>query len=221
MAEPGKPEQRNPLNGWLALQDKPLITKQIKSDDWDKKQQLAVGLKGFYRGQLLDSELPLTKLDPYLVVQRFEPPPPAFLAARMAEDFTYGAISIVMDTSGSMNWKFPAVKTKNEKGEDDLEVGNNGNVLKGKVGNTRYYYALKALKEVLEGLPDGMDISTLALNLQPVIRQMPRPNSLATQQLVIQISGNLQKANAIFCCRRFRAAKTTTILRLPKQSRWA
>ncbi len=76
----------------------------------------------------------------------------------MDEKFTYGALSIVVDTSGSMNYKFP---TERPKGGGDPVAGKKGNVVKGVEGDRRLYFALDALKQVLQTLPEGTEMSVL------------------------------------------------------------
>ena len=106
-------------------------------------QTKTVRLNLLYRGQRRVAEIEVKAYDPSLVVQRLEPPSTARLAVRMAKGLKYGALSIVLDTSGSMGWRH-----KDEKGNivNDEKLGDYDK-------NRRYDYALRALDEVLGKMP--------------------------------------------------------------------
>jgi len=126
--------------------------KYVKDKDWpDKASKLGIRFGGVYRGQRLDyPDFVLEKLKPDVIVQHFQPPVgQAGLAVRMDKDFTYGAVSIVLDTSGSMvQNKVPGQKNK-----------------------TRFDLALDALERVLNALPDGTYVSILRFDSEKEDRE--------------------------------------------------
>jgi hypothetical protein len=103
-----------------------------------------VVLNGLYRGQRLGepNDVDLYK-SPNVIVTDLQPPPGAAVAFRMDRDFNYGAISIILDLSGSMNWEI------NDPNGDNPT----------RPGEAKIDYAKKALKEVLRSLPKGTFLS--------------------------------------------------------------
>ena len=69
----------------------------------------------------------------------------------MDSTFDYGAISIVLDNSGSMRYRHP------KKGEKDVDANR-------KAGESRRFdFALDALRHVLKKIPDNTELSIFTL----------------------------------------------------------
>ena len=96
------------------------------------------------RGQRLQSKTEISQKDPDLIVHDFPRPERSFVKVRMAPDFTYGAVSIALDISGSMIWKkgFGIETPKGRK--------------------TRFELALVALESTLRIIPEGTYVSLIA-----------------------------------------------------------
>ncbi|MCI0681408.1 MAG: hypothetical protein L0Y71_04825 [Gemmataceae bacterium] len=96
-----------------------------------------------YRGQRRSDEVAVAAHPPNLVVQRFTPQHDPRVAVRMEKDLRYGALSIVLDTSGSM-----AQIHKDKSGKVVNEE------ITGDPPNRRYDYAVKALDDALREMPE-------------------------------------------------------------------
>jgi hypothetical protein len=107
-------------------------------------------LHGLYRGQHWQStqDIQLHK-EPEIIAYNVPPPPRSGVALRMDKDFNYGAVSIVLDTSGSMAFGYPDKKSSPVK---------------------RFEYARKALRVALEAIPDGTYLSLLTFVHDPASR---------------------------------------------------
>jgi hypothetical protein len=111
-------------------------------------------LAGVYRGQPL-GEGSETAIDLYdtadIIAYRHQPPPGARVAFRMGENFHYGAVSIVLDMSGSMDRIVPGTKKK------------------------KIQLATDALGKVLETVPAGTYLSLVvfAHSKTPVTKDPP------------------------------------------------
>jgi hypothetical protein len=98
-------------------------------------------LRGVFRGQRLDPETVLyLHQTPEIIAYKLPPPPVAGIAVRMDPRFTYGAISIVLDCSGSMGKGYPNATSKKR----------------------RFDHAADALEEVLKKIPAGTYLSLYA-----------------------------------------------------------
>lgn len=100
-------------------------------------QKSAPKLRAFYRGKVFEESQELVQVPPDTIVYHFPPPPKAGLVVRKDENFSVGAISIVLDCSGSMD-------------EKDLDAA-------GK--KSRYEFATDAFAKLLKGVPKGVHVT--------------------------------------------------------------
>ncbi len=122
---------------------------ELTRTDYDDKKEIPwtprykqaqVKLNGVYRGQYFSSPVDLTvQYGPEILVYRFPAPPEAKVAAIFDEDAPYGALSLVLDYSGSMDW--------------DIN-GNPGGIRK-------IDHLLTALKAVLAKIPKKTHMSVM------------------------------------------------------------
>jgi hypothetical protein len=128
-----------PVNvvAWDGTKEPPLIP--------EREPPTTATLSGVYRGQRIERE---TRIGLYktadVIVYRHAPRSGARLAFRMDQDFNYGAISIVLDMSNSMNEKV------------------------GKTGKKKFALAMQALKRVLNQVPRGTYVSLCTFGHSPV-----------------------------------------------------
>ncbi len=115
--------------------------------------KLAVRLHTYYRGQHRIRELPLLRGLPDTIVRQVPAPDKAALAVRMDSAFDYGAISIVLDNSGSMNFVYPEKDARDKERRADRAKGE----------RRRFDYALDALAHVLRKVPDNTFLSITTL----------------------------------------------------------
>jgi hypothetical protein len=109
----------------------------------DDAQTVKAVFKSLLRGQRMTSRTDITPQPPDIVVHRFPPPPVGAVSVRMDRRFTYGAITIVLDISGSMIWKGYAI------GEGEKK-------------RLRIDCALEALETTLNQIPENTYVSLLA-----------------------------------------------------------
>ncbi len=114
----------------------------------DKVRNRLVSFRGLYRGQRFDWQVDLERPDPDVIVTERPPLKSSALAVRMDPTFNYGAISIVLDNSGSMVW-FPQNQEEAPKGQ------------------RRWDYALDALEKVLQKIPDKTEVSLYTFGPKP------------------------------------------------------
>ncbi len=122
------------------------IVSYLLKEETDKPKDHAVAsarLSVRYRGQRRSGVVAVAAHPPNLVVQRFTPQHDPRVAVSMEKDLRYGALSIVLDTSGSM-----AQIHKDKSGKIV-----NGEVI-GDPPNRRYDYAVKALDDALREMPE-------------------------------------------------------------------
>ena len=180
--------------GWLRLEGQ---EKERKKLDWSRdfrslklldhldrsvKTRQAT-LRGLFRGQQFDCEVTLERPDPDVIVRQNPPPKMSGLAVRLSE-FNFGAVSIVLDNSGSM--------TREPNSEKEAEKG-----------KRRWDYAVKALEKVLGALPENTPISLCTFG--PVdkkvdvtktgIRRIQRPKVLTRDERK-QLISDLEQAEA-------------------------
>src|SRR5262249_6916655 len=111
--------------------------------------KIPVTLHALYRGQHVVRELSVERPPPTITMRHAPGPDKVAFAARM-EKSAYGAISIVLDTSGSMKWRHPMKFPKNK---DDLyPVRNKGE-------KSRYDFATAAVESVLQEIPNKTFLS--------------------------------------------------------------
>jgi hypothetical protein len=106
-----------------------------------------------YRGQHRTRDLQLLRGQPNIIIRNFPAPDKAGLAVRMDSAFDYGAVSIVIDNSGSMNYVYPE--------RDEKDKGRRADRKKGE--RRRFDYALDALAHVLKKVPDNTYLSLFTL----------------------------------------------------------
>ncbi len=96
------------------------------------------------RGQSVWDITDISQKKPDLIVHDFPRPNQSYIKVRMHPEFTYGAVSIALDISGSMIWKkaYGIGKEPSRK--------------------TRLEYAKEALRTALDFVPDGTHVSVLA-----------------------------------------------------------
>ena len=126
--------QRQAATSWPPEEKYSLASPSEKErNDSDQKSREATFVC-VYRGQQITSPQEVRFCNPDTIVRHF-PPDKAGLAFRLDKGFDYGAISIVLDCSGSMNTRM------------------------GKL--TRFQHAANALDEALETIPDDTFLSLL------------------------------------------------------------
>ncbi len=96
------------------------------------------------RGHLVPRKIEISQKNPDLIVHDFPKSTDAYMKVRMHPQFTYGAVSIAFDISGSMIWR-----------------NGYGIMVKGEL-KTRLELALVALRTTLDSIPDGTHVSLLA-----------------------------------------------------------
>ena len=106
-----------------------------------------------YRGQHRIKDLTLVQAQPKVIVRNPPAPDKAGLAVRMDSAFDYGAVSIVIDNSGSMNFVYPEKDEKDKERRADRKKGE----------KRRFDYALDALSHVLRKIPDNTHLSVYTL----------------------------------------------------------
>jgi hypothetical protein len=135
------PRQSVPLQP-AAKRDLHVEAKRTATDD-----SVKLAAHGYFRGQWLKAETEI-KLNrtPETIVARATPPNDAAVAVRASDDLDVGAISIVLDFSGSMAALPPGPDGKPRP--DDW-----------KNPDSKNQQALRTLREVLLGVPEGTPIS--------------------------------------------------------------
>src|SRR5262249_54103108 len=114
---------------------------------WDSAPTTAT-LHGRYRGQRIAHKILLKQPAPDTIVYRYPRPATAGVAVRLDEGFNYGAVSIVLDCSGSMATK------------DQPDPKKPGSLV------SRFDYAIMALDSVLASIPDGTYVSLFVFGLR-------------------------------------------------------
>ncbi len=138
---------RKSMGGWPKFDDAFLLDKTKFSGEGD----VNVTVHALYRGQHLIESSHSVRAQPNVIVRHFPAPKESTFAVRMDSTFDYGAISIVLDNSGSMKFRYP------KKGEKD-EFANR------KAGEKRRFdFALDALGHVLKNIPDNTEVSIYGL----------------------------------------------------------
>lgn len=115
--------------------------------------RLAARFHMLYRGQHRTRDLQLLRGQPQIIIRNFPAPDKAGLAVRMDSAFDYGAVSIVLDNSGSMSWVYPERGAKDKGRRADRKNGE----------RRRFDYALDALAHVLKKVPDNTYLSLFTL----------------------------------------------------------
>jgi hypothetical protein len=121
-----------------------------------KQGKIPVKLHALYRGQHKVEELNVERPPPDVIVRYTPGPDKVGFAARM-DKMAYGAISIVLDTSGSMRYLHPKKAPTDE----------NRNAKKTDGETSRYDFALKGVKSVLREIPEGTPLSILTFDDDP------------------------------------------------------
>src|SRR5262249_17817211 len=132
--------ERKAASAWPAKYETYLLKKPAKLEADDSAQAKSKAtLACIYRGQRIDSDIALQLWKPDVVVNQF-PPEKAGVAFRLDRDFDYGAISFVLDCSGSMQ-----------------------ETVKG-TGKKRFEHAIEALDVALQTVPKGAYVSLLTFD---------------------------------------------------------
>ncbi len=123
----------------------------LDSSGFTGDSDVIVNLHAYYRGQLVRETSPSVRSQPDVIVRQG----PGLkentrVAVRMDSTFDYGAISIVLDNSGSMKYRYP------KKGDKD-DYANR------KDERRRFDVALDALEHVLRKVPDNTHVSLFTL----------------------------------------------------------
>jgi hypothetical protein len=135
-------ERETPL-GWPTTEYKAKVSLDEKNEDFVKHGKVPVALHALYRGQHVTKKLDVERPAPNVIARHTPGPSNVAFAVRM-KNLDYGAVSIVLDNSGSMRTRHP------KKGKDqDAKEGE----------DSRFDYAIKALEQVLNALPDDTYLS--------------------------------------------------------------
>lgn len=125
----------------MTIKDKPEINKSAR-----------LRLNVWYRGQQQSEEIEVTSYAANLVINRSTSQHVPHVAVRMEKDLKFGALSIMLDRSGSMGW---------------IHKDDNGNVVNKQLNgdpkkkNRRYDYAVKALDSLLQQMPELQHLSVV------------------------------------------------------------
>jgi hypothetical protein len=117
------------------------------------EEGVTVRFHTLYRGEHRVRDLQLLRGLPKVVIRNLPAPDKAGLAVRMDSAFDYGAISIVLDNSGSMNYVYPVLDEKDKARRADRKNGE----------KRRFDFALDALGHVLQKVPDNTQLSIFTL----------------------------------------------------------
>jgi hypothetical protein len=128
------------------------------SDKPPDGQTKKVRLNVLYRGQRRAAEIEVSAHPPSLIVDRLEPPQTqtAHLAVRLDKNLKYGALSIVLDNSGSMAY----IHKEDGKIVNKEIVGDHADPKK----KRRYDYAVDALETLLGSMPALEHLSVVRFN---------------------------------------------------------
>ncbi len=148
----GPPSQRKSLGG--VPQELPKSVDLHEEDKPKEYQTKKVRLTVLYRGQRRSGDVEITSHAPSLIVTRSIPERAPHVAVRMDKNLRYGALSIVLDTSGSMAWIH---KDKNDNVINTMELGDPSDPSK----KRRYDFAVDALDEVLQHMPELEHLSVV------------------------------------------------------------
>ncbi|HZZ77445.1 MAG TPA: caspase family protein [Gemmataceae bacterium] len=150
-----QPRPREAITPWPA--PKPAnVSFEMKKYDFVESNDATVAFHTVYRGQHKVEKLVLHSPPPDVIVRQFPAPDKVRFAVRMDKALDYGAISIVLDNSASMKYVYPKQNPK----EEDRPA---------KAGElSRFDFAYQALKQVLEKLPEGTQLSITTLGADNV-----------------------------------------------------
>jgi hypothetical protein len=146
---------RRPMTSWPKFDD----VFALDHPSFTSDSVVMVTLHAYYRGQHVRESAPSVRTPPNVIVRHA----PALkentsLAVRMDSGFDYGAISIVLDNSGSMKYRYP------RKGNTDEQVNR---------PNRRFDQALNGLEHVLRKVPDKTYLSIFALGEKNPAKPVP------------------------------------------------
>jgi hypothetical protein len=138
---------RKPMTSWPDFKDAFVLDKSKFAGEGD----VTINLHAYYRGQHVVQSSPAIRSQPDVIARHFPAPKDASIAVRMDASFDFGAISIVLDNSGSMKYRHP------KKGDKD-------EVAKKNAGEERRFdFALRGLGHVLRKIPDNTELSIFTL----------------------------------------------------------
>ena len=139
-----------PINPWVSLDAAAAF--QLRYEDFLDNTNATVVFHALYRGQHVRNEVKIERPPPDVIVRHTLGPEKVGFAVRMEKALDYGAIAIVLDNSGSMDYVYPA--------KTPADIGRKAD--KSQKEDSRFDYALKAIKQVLEKIPNGTNLSIIA-----------------------------------------------------------
>jgi hypothetical protein len=163
-AEKGKVWPRKAIDPWT----KPADSYLLDNSSFTGGGELVFHLHVYYRGQHIYEAVPAERSQPNVIVKHT----PALkentkLAVRMDSTFDYGAIAILLDNSGSMDWRHP------KEGNNNVVANRN----KKPPERRRFDYALDALDQVLRGVPEKTYLSVLTFDDDRTTAMSFRPST--------------------------------------------
>ena len=160
----GKAKERRTVRDWPAPFD---AAESLSGADFVGRGNVPATLHAVYRGQHVIKALTVARPAPNVIVRHTPGPDKVAFAVRM-DKLDYGAVSIVLDNSGSMKYLHP------KKNPND--INRNADTEKGET--RRYDFALKAVRQVLDKIPDGTPVSILnfggAKVTEPILLEPPK-----------------------------------------------
>ncbi|MBM3993841.1 MAG: hypothetical protein FJ303_06770 [Planctomycetes bacterium] len=158
----------------IAFGPKPIESKEMEFAlsrlEFEGVADATVHLHAFYRGQHVTRSAKSVTRPPDVIVRHFAPPEKAELAVRMDPAITFGgAISVVLDNSGSMAFVHPPKENEREDRPADPD----------KQERRRFDYALKAMRQVLDKVPENTSVSIFTLG-----KEAKKPPSNESRQAV-------------------------------------
>ncbi len=140
----GKAKERATVRDWPTPYGAAAL---LNETEFDAAGKVPITLHALYRGQHVNNENNVERPPPNIVARHTPGPDKVGFAVRM-DKVDYGAVSIVLDNSGSMAYRHPRKGEKDQNAEGDEK--------------SRLYYATEALDQVLRKLePDTyLSVST-------------------------------------------------------------
>lgn len=135
------------MNTWPKFDDAFVLDKT----NFSGKEDATVKVHAIYRGQHVIESSYTVRSQANAIVCNFPSPTESSFAVRMESTFDYGAISIVLDNSGSMKFRYP------KQGEKHAFADKKANERR------RFDFALDALGHVLKKVPDNTLVSLYGL----------------------------------------------------------
>src|SRR5262245_6924741 len=146
-------KERTPINPWISNDTAAKF--ELRAEDFVDATNATVVFHTVYRGQHIRKEATIERPPPDIIARNTRGPEKSGFAVRMDKALDYGAIAIVVDTSASMKWVHPWTNKKDTMRDADKPKE-----------KSRHDYALEAMKNVLEKIPNGtlMSVMTFVSN---------------------------------------------------------